>query len=322
MYKRILSICTKENEEKMNIKSKAFVIISIFVELIYIYNAEAKQKSTEKTNKYECEIEFELGKSDLKQMELEKCVKQIPEDEYIKYVQIISSANQLGTFEFNKKLSDKRLEVVHSYLKKHLKNIETKVLSIGKNSQLDKKVYVLILAAKRKNPEVIIVEKKVVVTQKTTGESEKKLPPTPLLIKETSDIEYFIGFRLGRDIYMHDQIEPYFAYGLLAGINIQKFDYLNFELGLSANHLTNDSVLAITNFYGFAGANLISGKHSGVYIGIRGLGGGVANQKEQIDADFGGEARIGYENSTFNLGFGAGRTNYTTRIGIELSFKL
>jgi hypothetical protein len=63
------------------------------------------------------------------------------------------------------------------------------------------------LAAKRKNPEVIVVEKKVIITQKVPGEIvEKRTEPAHQLPPEVSDIGYFIGFRLGRDIYMHDHI--------------------------------------------------------------------------------------------------------------------
>lgn len=121
---------------------------------------------------------------------------------------------------------------------------------------------------------------------------------------------------------MHDQIMPYFSYGFLGGINVKTDKNILYELGLSGNQLVNDDILTITTAYAFAGSYLISNKHNGFFIGIRGLGGAVLNQKNEIDADYGGEGRLGYRNSYLLTAVAIGRTTYTTRVGFELSFYL
>lgn len=117
---------------------------------------------------------FELGKSNINENELEQCIKQVPTSENINYVQIISSANQLGSFSYNKDLSKRRLEAVNSYLKKHYKNVITKFVSVGKNSQLDKKVYIIIITNKKREPEIKIVEKQIIIEKEKIIE---KIPP-------------------------------------------------------------------------------------------------------------------------------------------------
>ncbi|KAB8040864.1 hypothetical protein GCL60_02745 [Silvanigrella paludirubra] len=300
--------------------------IKLFLLLLSLMNLNAYSKNKDLTKKYKCEVEFALGKYNIQHKEtLEKCIQKIPENEVIKLIYVISSANQIGNVKNNEILAQKRLDSARDFLNSQpdrFKTAITEELSMGRNHVLGKKVHILILTSNKLSPEIRtieiekpiekIVEKKVYVQVEVPVEAKK----------EVSDIQFFIGSRVARDIFMKDKIAPYFSYGLLAGIQIHPYDNFKYELGLNANQMVNDDVYSINTGYALAGAYLTTGKHQGFFIGVRGLSGIVTNQKQQADFDGGGEGRFGYENSHFSIGFGAGRTRYATRVGLELSMKL
>lgn len=288
----------------------------IAVVIMSLLSMSAFSQTQTGTKKYKCEIEFALGKYIIQHKDnIEKCIQNIPENENINLIYIISSANEVGNANNNKVLSQKRLDEVRSFLSQQAKLSQTKIteeLSIGKNHVLGKKAHILILTTEKMKPEIKTVEKEIIISKEIPVEIKK----------EVSDYKFFISSRVGSDIYMKYEIAPYFSYGILGGIHIQKQNHIKFELGLSANQLVNDNVYTISTAYGLAGAYLTSGKQEGFFIGLRGLSGLVANQKQQTDIDAGGEVRLGYDTQGFSLGFGAGRTRYTTRIGLEVGFKL
>ena len=286
----------------------------------------AYSQTQPETKKYKCEIEFALGKFNIQhKAQLEKCIRKVPEEELIKLIYVISSANEIGNVKNNEILAQKRLDAARAFLNEQPERFQTAIteeLSMGRNHVLGKKVHILILTTKKVKPEIRTIEIEKTVEKVVEKEVivNKEIPVE--VKKETSDYQFFISSRVARDIYMKDEIAPYFSYGMLGGIYIQKQDHIKYELGVSANQMVNDDVYTISTAYGLAGAYLISGKQEGFFIGLRGLTGVVANQKQQADFDGGGEARIGYETQSFTIGFGAGRTRYITRMGLEVGLKL
>lgn len=303
---------------KMRMKYVLFL-----VSLLYI-NVYAK--NVDETKKYKCEIEFDLGKFEIKQKTiLEKCLQKIPENDVIKLIYIISSANQIGDVKKNEILAQKRLAAARAFLDTQADRFKlavTEELSMGRNHVLGKKVHILILTTNKLSPEIRtieiekpvekIVEKKVYIEINKPVEAKKEIP----------NYSFFVGSRIARDIFMKDEIAPYFSYGLVSGVQFYPHDHVKYEIGLNANQLVNDDVYSISTGYVLAGAYLTTSKSEGFFIGVRGLSGIVANQKQQADYDGGGEGRIGYENQSMSIGFGLGRTRYTTRAGLELALKL
>jgi hypothetical protein len=123
----------------------------LILSALFFAKSEALQHEKSFSNKYECQIEFGKGKSDVSETDINHCLNKIPKDETIHFVQIISSADGIGSYATNKKLTDERLKKTQSYLLKNIKNSEIKLFSVGRNEQLGKKVYILLLANKPHN---------------------------------------------------------------------------------------------------------------------------------------------------------------------------
>ncbi len=132
---------------KINVIATPLLILTA----LFCVKTNAIQHEKEFSNKYECQIEFGKGKSDVSKADINHCLNKIPQNESIHFVQIISSADAVGSYVRNKKLTDQRLKKTQSYLLKDLKNAEIKLFSVGRNEQLGKKVYILILASKPQN---------------------------------------------------------------------------------------------------------------------------------------------------------------------------
>ena len=118
---------------------------------------EAIQNDANTNNKYECQIEFHNSKSDVPHEEIDLCLNKVPKNETIHFVQVISSADGKGSYKSNQKLTDLRLKNTETYLLKDLKNVETKLVSVGRNDQLGRKVHILILTEKTLSSLVVTI---------------------------------------------------------------------------------------------------------------------------------------------------------------------
>ncbi|APJ04128.1 hypothetical protein [Silvanigrella aquatica] len=129
-------------------KIKVIAIPLLPVSLLFSSLAFAVQSENNSSNKYECQIEFHKGQTEASHEELDQCLNKVPKDENIHFVQIISSADKKGSYTANKKVTDLRLKKTEAYLLKDLKNVETQLISVGKNEQLGRKVHVLFMTEK------------------------------------------------------------------------------------------------------------------------------------------------------------------------------
>lgn len=307
---------------------KNIIKISL-IALTAIFATQSFAKENDNTKKYKCEIEFDLGKFDIKDKKsLLNCFKKVPQNEVVKLIHVISSANQIGNVKNNEILAAKRLKSARDFIdnqeEERFKTAITEELSMGRNNVLGKKVHILILTSIPQDPLTITIEKPVEKIVEKVIEKEiiiREQVPVIETKKEISDYQFFVGTRVGRDIFMNDQIVAYTTYGLLTGVQYQTQQPIKYELGLAYNQMTNDKVYSLNTLHSFAGAYYITEKHAGFFIGLRGLAGTIFNQNGQFDFDGGGEGRLGYENQLFSVSFAAGRTNYTTRVGLELAVK-
>jgi hypothetical protein len=132
-----------------------------------------------------------------------------------------------------------------------------------------------------------------------------------------------IGARLGRDRYMSRE-KNYFAAGAEVGMVSNLFTGtmarpMRGEFGIVGVAMNDQDPINAAAVHAFAGpAARIS---SGV-VGARLLVGGVWDSTEKWRADGGGEMRFGYEQNDVSIFAGVGRTNRTTRVGIDLGLTL
>lgn len=138
-------------------KLKAITAPFIMTAILLGSNSYALQNEKRISNKYECQFEFAKGKSEAPKAEMDHCLSKVPKEESIQFVQIISSADASGSYVLNKKLTDERLKKTQAYMLKDIKNIEVKLVSVGRNDLLGKKVHVLILASKPESSNIAIV---------------------------------------------------------------------------------------------------------------------------------------------------------------------
>jgi hypothetical protein len=108
----------------------------------------AISSNSNKQNKFECNIDFDSGKSSINHPKIDLCLEQIPKNEKIIFLQIISSADHKGSYPFNKKLTEERLDKIYSYVSQKIKAQDVKLLAVGKNDKLGKRANILIITEK------------------------------------------------------------------------------------------------------------------------------------------------------------------------------
>ncbi len=94
-------------------------------------------------NKYECEYEFELNKSQVDPKFIDTCLEKLKENEKIAAIKILASSDYKGSLNYNKKLADQRLNNTYGQVSKKISDLTNKeLISIGKSQELGKKVYI------------------------------------------------------------------------------------------------------------------------------------------------------------------------------------
>lgn len=105
------------------------------------------------SNKYECQYEFELNKSNIDSNFIASCLEKVKSSENIISIKVLASANLKGSNQYNDKLSKERLENAAELLSKKLPNIDNKeLISVGKSSEYGKKVYITLYTNEKEIP--------------------------------------------------------------------------------------------------------------------------------------------------------------------------
>lgn len=138
-------------------------------------------------NKYECEYEFELNKSNIDPNFIEQCLNKLKENEKISSLKILASSDFKGNLHYNKKLANKRLNNTYEYVSKKVVNLKNKELvSVGKSLELGKKVYIT-FHTEEKVPAKLVAD-----TQYEDTNKEVLINTKPVWQKNAENYEYYI----------------------------------------------------------------------------------------------------------------------------------
>jgi hypothetical protein len=95
---------------------------------------------------------------------------------------------------------------------------------------------------------------------------------------------------------------------------------LRTEMGATAASMSKgDKLMQQASAHALLGAGF---NLSGIIVGARALGGGVWDEENKWRDDFGGEGRLGFENKTLSVFAGVGRTQKTSRFGLDVGILL
>ena len=311
---------------------KVFMLLSF---TICVSNPAFAVITTEKLNSTEpiatiCKVTFNFGKNTFDRDTVSRCLEKIPNKSEVNNIDILASASPGGSTQYNKDLTDKRVQVIKSLMNEEFPGVAMKSISLGINKKYGRTGLIRFVSVPKETiqPEVEIAPKDEVKQQEPEEQKNEQIVSTTEVIpesvqsKDPNEFNTHFSLRLGRDIYMKNIQAPYLATGGEVGIEFQKKDWLRYEFAIQGNTLTNvtnDNVLNLYTFYAMPG---IYYTNSGFIVGVRGLLGGISNEKGSTARDFGGELRAGYEFKTFSIIFDAGRTEDTVRMGVSLGVKI
>ncbi len=280
------------------------------------------------TNSITCKVQFDFNKTTFNEKELKNCLDHSTNNKDIKNIEIIASASKGGSSLYNKKLTDKRSEVLNQYISKEIPNVKIASSSLGMNEEYGRSGIIHLTAVSQKEtetPKVGETQKEEKPVEKPIENIAKEIEPVKEEVQSNNNHNKFysnFSLRVARDYYTYDIHAPYLATGAEVGLQYQQNNLLRYELAAQGNVLTNvtgDYVLNLYTYYAAPGVYLTN---SGFLIGIRGLAGAVTNEKGQSGRDLGGEVRAGYEYKAFSLILDAGRTESSIRFGINIGFKI
>ncbi|WP_397599966.1 hypothetical protein [Silvanigrella sp.] len=280
------------------------------------------------TNSITCKVQFDFNKTTFNEKELKNCLDHSTNNKDIKNIEIIASASKGGSSLYNKKLTDKRSEVLNQYISKEIPNVKIASSSLGMNEEYGRSGIIHLTAVSQKEtetPKVGETQKEEKPVEKPIENIAKEIEPVKEEVQSNNNHNKFysnFSLRVARDYYTYDIHAPYLATGAEDGLQYQQNNLLRYELAAQGNVLTNvtgDHVLNLYTYYAAPGVYLTN---SGFLIGIRGLAGAVTNEKGQSGRDLGGEVRAGYEYKAFSLILDAGRTESSIRFGINIGFKI
>ncbi len=308
---------------------KVFTILALTIctsNPVFAVITNEKSNST-LTNSATCIVTFDFEKVTFDRNILNDCLEKIPNKNEVSNIDILASASVGGTVQYNKNLTDKRVQILKSIMNEEFPGVAIDSTSLGINKEYGRTGRIRLVITP-KQPEVEVVPKEEVIVQEPEEQkveeiaSASEIVPEPIQNKDPNQFNTHFSLRLGRDIYMKGLQAPYLAAGGELGVEFQNKDWLRYELAIQGNALTNvtnDNVLNLYTFYVTPG---IYYTNSGFLIGLRGLIGGIANEKGSTASDFGGEVRAGYEFKAFSVIFDAGRTEDTVRVGVSLGIKV
>ncbi|WGL60249.1 hypothetical protein QEJ31_01345 [Pigmentibacter sp. JX0631] len=105
------------------------------------------------SNKYECQFEFDLNKSNVDSNFISSCLENVKNNENVFSIKVLASANLKGSKHYNEKLSKERLENTIEIITQKLPNLDSKeLISVGKSGEYGKKVYITLYTKEKEIP--------------------------------------------------------------------------------------------------------------------------------------------------------------------------
>ncbi|MBM3381446.1 MAG: hypothetical protein FJY29_03300 [Betaproteobacteria bacterium] len=261
----------------------------------------------------------------------------------IEHFHLLATTHAVGALKKNLALADSRIANLKKLLTVDFPNARIDALNAGPSAHLGDAVRIRVMAVKIEKTAALEEGMTPVVTEerplhttagagKESGDvqvepapGEGALPRVALTptVKAEESRENFgrIAARMGQDAD-RDSDESYPAIGFEAAYVRPNTGAQNVrtELGGTAASMSKGSdLMRRASAHALVGAGY---SISGVVIGARLLGGGVWDEAEKWRDDFGGEGRLGFENGNISIFAGIGRTDKTSRFGLDVGLRL
>ena len=311
----------------------------------YQISPDAAAKAfTAQVTTHECNIPFGNGEVDANRVLLNTCVTGFKNSE-VKFISIAAGASPGGSLRANKRVSDKRAEMLRAELTRMYPNARIEAHGIGVQAVTGRSARIVAVTAPTAEmaaAEFSKISTSVADTQPTTTTSSTSpsldtsavpAPDTTDLNKvnldastklgsDKSDRENWMRLALrGANDRYYDDDKYYGSAGLeLAYVRSKTLiPSVRGELGATGSAmLDNDSKNSFRgyNTHAFVGPAFA---YNGFVVGARALGGGIWEEQRKFRADGGGEGRLGFESPNgLSIFAGAGRTNKLARYGVDL----
>lgn len=303
----------------------------------------AGAQAAARTESLECTLKYKKNESTVPMKDFKSCAERFSERKAdLQFFQILASSSAGGAASKRLKLVENRIENLKKLLTADYPGIRIDAINAGSSAQLGDVVRmtsVLALpeevSALEEGVSPVTTEERPLHTTagagKQTGDVQideskpEELPRVsiaPVVGAEVVRENYGrVAARLGQDA-IRDLDENFPAIGLeLAYVRPNTgTPHLRTEMGGTAASMSKGNDLmkrASAHVLLGAGYNI-----SGVVIGARALGGGVWDEQEKWRDDFGGEGRLGFENKNVSIFAGVGRTDKTSRFGLDVGLIL
>ncbi|MFZ9521007.1 MAG: hypothetical protein ACO3A4_11080 [Silvanigrellaceae bacterium] len=291
-----------------------------------------------------CTLKYSSKQTVLPSKQLDDCLSVFANRKAdVEHVQIIASTRLAGTHKTNLWRANARLENLRGKLTSEFPNVRIESVNAGPSRELGDTLRMTIISL---TPEVkaamadasgsVTTEDRRLHTTAGAGsetgepqiEPQKEggeLPRVSVepVIKSESMRENFgrIAARMGQDSD-RDLDESFPVIGLeVAYVRPNTgMPNLRTEAGATlASMSKGDKLMKQASAHALLGAGF---NINGVILGARALGGGVWDEENKWRDDFGGEGRLGFENKTLSVFAGVGRTQKTSRFGLDVGILL
>lgn len=292
---------------------------------------------------HECQLKYKKNDTAAPLKELTDCFSKISDRKNdVEFIQVLGTTHLAGNAKKNAALVDKRIEGVRKILAADYPAARIDSLNLGANARLGDTVRLMTVlvkaetaAAMEEGTAPVTTEERALHTTAGAGkesgdvqvESEKseELPRVALAptVKAEEARENFgrIAARMGQDADRGtDESFPAIGFELAYVRPNTGVPNLRTEMGGTAVSMSKGSELmrrASAHVLLGAGYNI-----SGIIVGARALGGGVWDEQEKWRDDYGGEGRLGFENGNVSIFAGVGRTDKTSRFGLDVGLML
>lgn len=299
--------------------------------------------AADNTDVHECTLSYSRNATSVPMQELNDCLEPLSDKKAnIEFIHMLGSTRAGGSFSKNIKVGDSRIANLKKLVSESYPNVRIESVSVGPSSRLGDNVRLTavlvkpaVVAALSQNLSPVVSEPRPLHTTAGAGkqsgdlqieeEAMEELPRVSLApaMKTEKMRENFgrIAARMGQDAD-RDTDESFPAIGFEAAYVRPNTGAPNVrtEIGGTAASMSKGSELlnrASAHVILGAGYNI-----AGVVLGGRLLGGGVWNEQEKWTEDFGGEGRLGFENENVSIFAGIGRTDKTSRFGLDVGLML
>jgi hypothetical protein len=309
---------------------------------------EAFAAAAQRTEAHECKLKYSKKEVSVPSKELDACLSAfMNRKDDVEQLNLVAGTLAAGKHQANVKRAGQRLANLKTKLSSEFPNARIETLNVGPSKEIGESVRLTVIAVTREVKAAMTEEKdeRIPVTTEErrlhtsagvgTESSEPQIEPqkearelprvsvAPTSVKAEMPRENFgrVAARLGQDSD-RDLDESFPAIGLEVAYVRPNTGVPNLRTemgGTAASMSKGDNLMKQASAHALLGAGW---NMSGIIIGARALGGGVWDEENKWRDDFGGEGRLGFENKTVSIFAGVGRTQKTSRFGLDVGILL